>query len=182
MNKILFNLFCIITLACVGIFISCEDDEEIIEEYYLYLYGEECSILDSITDTLAPLPDSICGDTVIVDTSGSTGDLWKVELAELAPFMESFLDSSVLVFLSSMELQLERQSPTGGNTVVGTWEEVVTGYPPLIPEDLLIRIAVEDVDSTFLLEIEENDSAKDLYIHSGSWEIKEDANSSYIIY
>lgn len=182
MNKILFNLFCIITLVCVGIFISCEGDEEIVEEYYLYLYGEECSMLDSITDSLVPLPDSICGDTVTVDTSGSTEDVWKIKLSELAPFMESILDPDVIDQLSSMEFQMERQSPAGGNTVVGTWEEVVTSFPPYIPEDLLIRIAVEDVDSTFLLEIEENDSAKDLYIHSGSWEIKEDVNSSYIVY
>ena len=182
MNKILFTLFSIITLVCVDIFISCEDDEEIVEEHYLHLYGEECSMLDSISDTLVPLPDSICGETVIVDTSGTTGDLWKVKLSELAPFMKSFLDSSVIAFLSSMELQFERQSPAGDNTVIGTWEEEVISYPPFIPEDLLISIAIANTDSTFLFEIQEKDSGKHLYIHSGSWEIKGDVPRSYMIY
>lgn len=182
MKKILFTLVSLITLVCVGIFISCEKDEEIPEEEYLYLYGDECSMLDTIGDTLVSLPDSVCDDIVKVDTSGSTGDLWKITLSELVPFMASLLEPEVIDLLSSMEFQMERQSPTGGNTVVGTWEEVVLGYPPLIPEDLLVRIAIEDVDSTFLLEVEEEDSGKDLYIHSGSWEIKEDVNNAYMIY
>lgn len=184
MNKILFTLFSIIALLYTGTFISCEDDEEIVEENYLYLYGEECSKIDTTADpdTLMPLPDSICGDTVVVDTSGSTGDAWEISMGELAPFMESILDSEVIANFPSIEFKLERQSPVGGNTVVGTWEVEVDRFPPYIPKDLLINIAFKDADSTFLLGIIEKDEAKHIYTHNGSWEIKEEGNGSYIVY
>jgi hypothetical protein len=169
MKKLFIVLITLFSL--IAVFFYCDKDEEILEEDYLYLYGEECSALDSVTNTLVPLPDSICGDTVFVDTSGTTGDVWKVKLSELAPFMESLLDPDVIALLSSMELTFDRQSPDGGTTVVGTWEEEVASSP-IIPEALLINIAIEDADSTFLFEISEKDSAKRLYTHNGSWELK----------
>ena len=173
-----------ITLIGVSFIISCDNDKPIIDEYYLYLYGEECSIIDTTADpdTIMALPDSVCDDTALVDTSGSTGDAWNISLQELAPFMESILDSEDIANLPSIEFKLERQSPVGGNSVVGIWEVELKSFPPFIPKDLLIFISIEDTDSTFHLEITEINEAKLVYAHDGAWELKEEAGSSYIVY
>jgi hypothetical protein len=169
MKKLIFVLT--VLFSFIVLFLYCDKDEEIVEEDYLFLYGDECFALDSITDSLVPLDPSICEDTVFVDTSGTTGDVWKIKLSELAPFMESLLDPGTISQLSSLELQFDRQSPVGGATVVGVWEVEVPSIP-IIPEALLVNIVIEDTDSTFLFEILEKDSAKRLYTHNGSWELK----------
>ncbi len=78
----------------------------------LYLYGVEGYMLDTSAnpDTLQPLHDTLANKTLIVDTTGSTGDLWIVHLKDLRPFMESLLDGQTLNMLKSIDLYMERQA------------------------------------------------------------------------
>jgi hypothetical protein len=83
MKKLIFVLT--VLFSFIVLFLYCDKDEEIVEEDYLFLYGDECFALDSITDSLVPLDPSICEDTVFVDTRGTTGDVWKIKLSVIIP-------------------------------------------------------------------------------------------------
>ena len=78
----------------------------------LYLYGIEGSILDTTgdEDTLKPLDDTLAQKTIILDTTGSTGDVWIIHLKDLRPFMESLLDPQTLDLLTAIDLYMERQA------------------------------------------------------------------------
>ncbi len=77
----------------------------------VYLYGDECSILDTTADpdTITSLPDSVCGQTIFIDTTGSTTNQWTIKMSALAPFMAVFLSSDIINNLSTMEFFMERK-------------------------------------------------------------------------
>ncbi len=173
-----FLFFICLALSITVLFYNCGDEGEdlvITPGDSLYLYGEECFILDTSAnpDTLKPLPGDVCGDTIILDTTGSTTNLWVIKAKDLAPFMYGFLDSAIVEMLSTLQLQMERKVVRAGD-VIGTWEEEVPATPPFIPNALLIQLIVQEVDTDFYLNIIEKGivNPDTLYKHLGTWELR----------
>ena len=83
-----------------------------VPEDSLYLYGEECSIIDTTADpdTLKSLHDTICTDTVVLDTTGSSSDKWVIKMKSLTPFLEAFLSPDLIPMLSLMDLYMDRKN------------------------------------------------------------------------
>lgn len=77
----------------------------------LYFYGEECYKLDTTAnpDTLMPLPDTICVQTIVFDTTGTTGDQWVINGAAFTPFMEPLLDPFIIGILANMDFYMDRE-------------------------------------------------------------------------
>ncbi len=78
----------------------------------IFCAGTFCEMNDTTADpdTLMPLPDSVCQQTIILDTARTENDIWKIRVGDLGAIIESFpLDSTFINIIKGLSLEMERQ-------------------------------------------------------------------------
>jgi len=78
----------------------------------IYLDGTFCEMIDTSADpdTLKPLPDSVCQQTIVIDTARTPEDIWIIKVGQLGPIIESFpIDPGLIDIIKNIDLYMERQ-------------------------------------------------------------------------
>lgn len=56
----------------------------------IYLHGEEGAVIDTNTNVLVPLADSLAEQTIVLDTTRDENNVWHISGQSLAPVIDNF--------------------------------------------------------------------------------------------
>lgn len=85
---------------------------EIIEDS-IYLHGKEGAIIDTNTNTLVPLPDSLAEQTIVLDTIRNAENVWEISGQSLAPVIDNFpVDDWIKTFIKAVQFTFIKDSTT----------------------------------------------------------------------
>ncbi len=75
----------------------------------IFLYGQIGSVIDTTADALVSLPDSLALRTFAIDTAGSTGDCWIINIKNLEDILTFFIDQQTIDKLAVIDFYMERK-------------------------------------------------------------------------
>ena len=77
----------------------------------IYLHGKEGAIVDTNTNVLVPLADSLAEQTIVLDTTRDANNVWEISGQSLAPVIDNFpVDDWIKTYIKAVQFTFVKDS------------------------------------------------------------------------